>query len=98
LSQYAKLKDQIARLQEEADQVRRQEIADVVAEIHAKMAEYGLSAADLGFVERAKRGRPPKKLPPAAKYRDPQTGATWTGRGKPPAWIIGKDRERFLID
>jgi DNA-binding protein H-NS len=34
-----------------------------------------------------------------AKYRDPKTGKTWTGRGKPPLWIVGvKDRTPFLID
>lgn len=33
----------------------------------------------------------------APKYRDPATGATWTGRGKEPAWICGKDRTGFLI-
>jgi DNA-binding protein H-NS len=33
------------------------------------------------------------------KYRDPKTGVTWTGFGKPPAWIAGKtNREAFLID
>ncbi|RQR65733.1 H-NS histone family protein [Burkholderia sp. Bp9125] len=40
----------------------------------------------------AKRSVPPK-------YRDPETGATWTGRGLPPAWIASaKDRNKFLID
>jgi DNA-binding protein H-NS len=34
----------------------------------------------------------------APKYRDPATGATWTGRGKPPNWINGKDRDSMLID
>lgn len=33
----------------------------------------------------------------APKYRDPITGQTWSGRGKPPLWIAGKDREQFLI-
>ena len=34
-----------------------------------------------------------------AKYRDPKSGKTWTGRGKPPLWIVGvKDRTPFLID
>src|SRR4029453_6995236 len=34
-----------------------------------------------------------------AKYRDPETGKTWTGRGKPPNWIAAaKDRTPFLID
>ncbi|WP_442873318.1 H-NS family nucleoid-associated regulatory protein [Cupriavidus sp. USMAA2-4] len=31
-----------------------------------------------------------------AKYRNPKTGQTWSGRGRAPAWI-GKQRERFLI-
>ncbi len=34
----------------------------------------------------------------ASKYLDEKTGATWTGRGKPPAWIAGKNREDFLIE
>jgi DNA-binding protein H-NS len=34
-----------------------------------------------------------------AKYRDPKTGAEWSGRGKAPGWLAGaKDRSRFLID
>ena len=36
--------------------------------------------------------------PGAPKYRDPATGKTWTGRGKPPNWIVGvSDRTAFLI-
>lgn len=31
------------------------------------------------------------------KYRDPVTGITWSGRGKEPSWIRGKDRRKFLI-
>lgn len=31
-------------------------------------------------------------------YRDPKSGKTWTGRGKPPNWIAkAKDRSAFLI-
>ena len=33
----------------------------------------------------------------AAKYLDEKTGATWSGRGKPPKWIAGKDRDAFLV-
>ncbi|MBD9530673.1 H-NS histone family protein [Comamonas sp. CMM01] len=32
-----------------------------------------------------------------AKYRNPETGDTWTGRGKEPVWIRGQDREAYLI-
>lgn len=39
----------------------------------------------------------------AAKYRDPETGKTWTGRGVPPRWLTaaesrGVSRGDFLID
>ena len=33
----------------------------------------------------------------AAKYKNPSTEETWTGRGKAPIWIAGKDRTKFLI-
>nr|WP_084241920.1 H-NS family nucleoid-associated regulatory protein [Variovorax soli] len=31
------------------------------------------------------------------RYRDPESGRTWSGYGRPPNWIRGKDRERFLV-
>ena len=37
--------------------------------------------------------------PQAPKYRDPKSGATWSGRGPAPAWLAGaKDRTKFLIE
>lgn len=33
----------------------------------------------------------------AAKYKDPESGKTWTGRGKAPLWIAGKDKSQFAI-
>jgi DNA-binding protein H-NS len=97
MSQYADLKAQIAKLQAQAEEARRTEIDNVVADIRQKIAEYGLTAQDLGFAVAARRGRPPKKAPLPAKYQDPKSGNTWSGRGKPPKWIVGKNRERFLI-
>lgn len=37
-----------------------------------------------------------------AKYRHPETGETWSGRGKPARWLVeaeaaGSDRSQFLI-
>ncbi|RQX90796.1 H-NS family nucleoid-associated regulatory protein [Burkholderia stagnalis] len=33
-----------------------------------------------------------------ALYRDPKSGATWSGRGRAPSWIASvKDRSKFLI-
>src|SRR5579863_8070161 len=98
MSQYAELKAQIAKLQAQADDARRTEVGNVIAEIRQKIAEYGLSAHDLGFAEAARRGRPPKKAPLPPKFQDPKSGNTWSGRGKPPNWIVGKNRDRFLIE
>ncbi|WP_408360422.1 MULTISPECIES: H-NS family nucleoid-associated regulatory protein [unclassified Paraburkholderia] len=45
----------------------------------------------------AGKGQP--KGPQPVKYRDPKSGATWSGRGSAPGWLAGaKDRSRFLID
>ncbi|HZZ10715.1 MAG TPA: H-NS family nucleoid-associated regulatory protein [Paraburkholderia sp.] len=44
-----------------------------------------------------KKGQPKGAQPP--KYRDPKSGATWSGRGPAPSWLASvKDRTRFLID
>jgi DNA-binding protein H-NS len=96
MSQYTQLKAQIAQLQAQAEEVRRNELENVLADIRQKIAEYGLSAQDLGLTL-VKRGRPPKKEPLPPMYQDPKSGSTWSGRGKPPKWIAGKARERFLI-
>lgn len=40
-----------------------------------------------------------KKSVAVAKYRDPKTGATWTGHGRAPSWIATvKNRDKFLVD
>ncbi|WP_342802419.1 H-NS family nucleoid-associated regulatory protein [Paraburkholderia panacisoli] len=37
--------------------------------------------------------------PQPAKYRNPKSGATWSGRGRAPEWLASaKDRTRFLIE
>jgi DNA-binding protein H-NS len=53
------------------------------------------ASAGVGTV--AHKGQP--KGPQPAKYRDPKTGASWSGRGPAPAWLAAaKDRTKFLID
>lgn len=37
------------------------------------------------------------ELSDLVRFRDPATGNTWTGFGRPPNWIRGKDRERFRV-
>ena len=32
-----------------------------------------------------------------AKYMDPNTGKSWSGRGRRPDWLAGKDLAEFLV-
>lgn len=97
-NKYTELKKQIAALQEQAEAARVAEVAEVVADIRAKVTEYGLAEHDI-FPKR--RGRPAASktgaTPLPAKYKNPKTGETWSGRGRAPGWLAGKNRERFLI-
>ena len=106
---YSDIKAEIAKLEKQAEALRKSEVAGVVAKIKAAIAAYSLTAADLGVSGRlvAKAARPSKAKSAkktatttgVAKYRDPKTGKTWTGRGKPPTWIAGvKSRDSYLID
>lgn len=38
---------------------------------------------------------PPKR--PKHLYRNPKTGETWAGHGRPPRWIEGRDRKPFEV-
>jgi DNA-binding protein H-NS len=76
---------------------RAAESAEVLAHIHEAIEKYGFTAEQL-FPTKKKRNVKPSTGEP--KYRDPKTGATWVGRGKPPVWIQGKtaeEKEKFLI-
>lgn len=81
----AELDAAAAELKAQADGLRKQEKTDAIARIKTAMAEYGITAADLGIKGgESKRNRTPKS---GAKYRNPTTGETWTGKGRNPKWV-----------
>lgn len=96
MPKYEDLVKQIESLQKQAEEVRKAELRAVINEIKDKMAAFGITADDLGGRRRQSTGT----VKP--KYRDPQTGTTWTGRGRAPRWVTdaearGVKRESFLI-
>lgn len=91
-SGYLELLAQQAALEEQIARAREAEVGAVMEQIRQLVAEYGLEN-EVTFT----RARAQKRAAVAAKYRDPETGNTWSGRGKPPSWIKGKDKEKFLI-
>ena len=96
-------KDALARLQNEHDQSRS-----------AKRAELEKQLAALGYGAPKTRGRPPMKANGTgngrkgrrgkvkAKYRDPKSKETWSGRGRMASWLkskqdAGEDIDKYLV-
>lgn len=103
MATYKQLMAQKEALEAQLEQVRANEVSGVIEQIRNLMVEYNLSLEDIQGKRR--RGRPAgspsakaatTKEPLPAKYQDPKTGKTWSGRGRAPAWL-GKRPERFLI-
>ena len=78
---------QIVELQEKDKQV-------AIAQVKSIIEKYGIIASDV-FSKKGAISSLNKKVP--AKYRNPKTGETWTGRGKAPLWIARLSRDEFLI-
>lgn len=98
MTTYKELQSQIEKLQKEAEHARKNEIASAIAEIHAKMKDYSISPEDLGFgADNKRKQAKTARRPVAPKYRNTTTGETWSGRGKPPKWMAGRDKAQFLI-
>ncbi|WP_321898611.1 H-NS histone family protein [Paraburkholderia heleia] len=92
---YKQLTAQLEKLHKEVAAAREKEIDQAIAEIREKIAEYDITAEELGFTTRRAGPARKKALPP--RYMNPKTGETWSGRGRTPGWLAGKNRERFLI-
>jgi DNA-binding protein H-NS len=95
---YEELQAKIADLQAQAARVKEEEKEQAIGMARTMISAYGITARDLGLDKAPKTKTGPKpgnKI--AAKYRDPASGATWSGRGKTPRWINGADRSQYAI-
>ena len=95
------LLSQKAEIERQISDARRTERNDAVAKVRALMAEHGLTAADLVAKATGTRATTSGRKV-AAKYRDPATGQTWTGRGLKPKWLAaaleaGKQLNDFAV-
>lgn len=94
---YKELLAEREALDQQISAARKTEIADAISQIRNLIADHGLTEEDIFPTRRRAGSVKTGQSIVAPKYRDPATGATWTGRGKPPAWIRDQDREQFLI-
>ena len=105
---------QIKKLQARALALREKDRRPVITSIVRQMKAHDISVAEIAEAfgkARAPRqaaakpaaggAQKPRKAVPV-KYRHPETGATWTGRGRTPRWIVeaeaaGTDRSTFAV-
>lgn len=105
----SKIEKEIARLQRQAQTLQLKQRTPVISSIIRSMREYDITPEEItnAFNKKSVKpatptsGTPPKKRV-SPKFRHPDTGETWTGRGKTPRWISaaeaqGKNRGEFLI-
>jgi DNA-binding protein H-NS len=70
---YAQVMDQIEALKQQAERMRKGEIAGVIKRIREAISTYGLTASDLGLTGGAKAAAAaPAAAPAAAKTRKPR--------------------------
>ena len=93
MSEYDDIMAQVAELQAKAAGIRENEIKSAIVQIKELMAKFNITISDLqdGVV------KDKKKAKVAAQYRDPVTGNEWSGRGRAPRWLDGKNKEGFKI-
>jgi len=111
-----RLKQEAERVRRAEHQAAIEMIRSKMDELGLTIADLGFSAAEIadaaGLARRPRRRRGAdgtaastagdRRTIVEPKYRDPMSGATWSGRGRPPRWLseaveAGRSREEFLI-
>jgi DNA-binding protein H-NS len=100
------LQAKIQKLQAQAEALAAKKSSAVIEKIEKLMAKHGLTTADVDAHTGGKRRTAKavvrtmsKGRVAAVKYRDPKTGATWSGHGRAPGWIASaKNRDKFLVE
>ncbi|WP_288252019.1 H-NS histone family protein [uncultured Hydrogenophaga sp.] len=103
MATYSELMAQAQSLMAQAEQARKNELSNVIADIKAKMKQYGITVADLGGAASSGGRKASKSKSVAApKYRGPN-GELWAGGpGRKPQWVrdalaAGKDLDAYKI-
>lgn len=97
--------EQLKQLEQQAAEIRRQEVTVALREIVEKMEALGITTADIEAItsKSRKSSTTTVKVPKAAviKFRGPD-GETWSGRGLTPRWMTalieaGRSKDDFAV-
>lgn len=102
MSTVAELLAQKAAIEKQIADAQREEKASAIAQVRALMSQHGLTLADLGTRASTPARGPKAGGKVAAKYRNVETGETWSGRGLQPKWLraalaSGKQLSDFAV-
>ena len=78
-------------LEQQIAQIKKAERADALQNARSLIDTFDLTVDEL-FGKQKSSGKAV-----AVKYRNPETGETWTGRGRAPRWLEGKNLEDFAV-
>lgn len=92
---YKELLAQREALEQQIAAARKVEVAGAVKTAQDLVKAFDLTQDDVFSSTKQRQKREVSSVAP--KYRDPATGQTWTGRGKPPNWIKDQNRSKFEI-
>ncbi|WP_230947683.1 H-NS family nucleoid-associated regulatory protein [Burkholderia territorii] len=92
LKSYRQYLEDRAELESKIAERRRAAVEEILLEIKYCVREFGFSPEDIFAAEVLRLAT--KRRP---RYFDPASGATWSGVGRAPEWIRGKDRTQFEI-
>lgn len=95
---YTAIMGQISALQKQAEELRQSEKRDVIEKIKKAIAEYGLTASELGLARQVKVNGGARRSSPELQIRYRLGNDTWVGRGKRPAWITKALGEGKTLD
>ncbi|MBK5937273.1 H-NS family nucleoid-associated regulatory protein [Halorhodospira halophila] len=93
---------QLQEAEKVIERVRKQREKDARKQAQKEMKEvaarYGLSLDEIasGLGSGESTGKTKRQVPP--KFRHPETGQTWTGRGRRPKWIEAWEEEGGSIE
>ena len=82
------LLDQKAALERQISAATKASRGEAIAQIRTLITQHGLTPTDLATPQKHVTGaHSGSRSKVAPKYRHPETGATWTGRGLKPKWL-----------
>lgn len=97
MAQLDDLIQQREALDQKINAMRQEARSEALTQIQSLIQKFELTPADIFGGPKGSKSSATTGKKVAIKYLNKATGESWTGRGKPPRWIQGQDRETFKV-